>query len=236
MTFKIFVGFEPSTALSYWVLRASIKSYWPEAEVVPIVQTGCRLRLEYSRPPDPLASTEFTYTRFLTPYLAGYEGWALFMDSDMLVRGDLRELLTVTTEPGVALACVQHDHQPVETRKMRQGTHAAAQTQYPRKNWSSLILFNCEHLACRSLTPEVVSTAVPSYLHQFGWVDDDDVKSLPTKFNWLEGWNNLEDDPDPLVVHFTRGIPGIHDGCADLPFADEYLALVGERPELIDTF
>lgn len=167
----------------------------------------------HGRPFDPLASTEFTYTRFLTPYLSGYEGWSLFMDCDMICLADISEVFDMADER-FAVMCVQHDYEPEETVKMGN----KAQTVYPRKNWSSLMLFNNKR--CDILTPYVVNTASPDWLHQMKWAGDD-IGEIPEEWNYLEGHSTCR---YPRLVHYTRGIPGIHEGFADAAFSEEYLA------------
>jgi hypothetical protein len=98
---------------------------------------------------------------------------------------------------------VQHDYRPTEKTKM----DGAVQTVYPRKNWSSLMLFNCEHPSVRRLTPEVVNRESGAYLHRFQWVADEDIGALPVEWNWLEGWNQKPAQGTPKAVHFTRGGP-----------------------------
>jgi len=171
-------------------------------EVIPIKLDELRARGLYRRDSDPLASTEFTYSRFLTPALAGFKGWALFCDCDFLWLADVAELRAFT-QSDKAVYCVQHDYRPTETTKM----DGAVQTVYPRKNWSSLMLFNCEHGSVRRLTPDVVNRESGAYLHRMQWVADADIGALPVDWNWLEGWNEMPPRGTPKAVHFTRGGP-----------------------------
>jgi hypothetical protein len=174
--------------------------------VTPIKLDDLRGRGLYARGEDPLASTEFTYSRFFTPALANYSGWALFCDCDFLWLADIAKLAAVTREPeaaGKAVYCVQHDYRPTETTKM----DGAMQTVYPRKNWSSLMLFNCEHPAVKALTPELVNRETGAYLHRMQWAKDENIGELPVTWNWLEGWNEKPAKGTPNVVHFTRGGP-----------------------------
>lgn len=219
---KIYIGFEPHAAAAYWIQRASILRYHPDARVVPLVQQLLRMQGIYQRPIDPKAATEFTYTRFLVPHLQGYQGRALFMDGDMLVRGPLTDLFN-SMDPYAAVGVVKHDHRPNERYKMLRDVDGSIETKvqevYPRKNWSSLMLFNCMHPACRRLSPAFVNTAEPAILHRFNWVNDADIHEFDPRWNWLEGWNK---EPNPSIVHFTRGIPGIHDGYSEVPYSEEY--------------
>lgn len=201
--FRIYIGWDKREPEAYDVAESSLKrnASIPVA-VEPIKLDDLIKRGLYTRDVDPLASTEFTYSRFLTPTLAGFEGWALFCDSDFLWLGDVAGLLEYTKTPK-AVYCVQHDYTPKETTKM----DGAVQTAYPRKNWSSLMLFNCEHPAVRTLTPELVNRESGAYLHRMQWVKDEDIGALPTEWNWLEGWNEKPKTGAPKAVHYTRGGP-----------------------------
>ena len=201
--FRVFIGWDQREPEAYEVAKYSlVRRASVPVEVVPIKLDELRARGLYARDVDPLASTEFTYSRFLTPTLAGFNGWALFCDCDFLWLGDVGELLGYT-QSAKAVYCVQHDYRPRETTKM----DGAVQTVYPRKNWSSLMLFNCDHDAVRALAPEVVNRESGAYLHRMQWVADADIGALPVDWNWLEGWNEKPALGTPKAVHFTRGGP-----------------------------
>lgn len=201
--FRIFIGWDQREPQAYDVAKFSLerRASVPVA-VTPIKIDPLRERGLYYRTEDPLASTEFTYTRFLTPALAGFEGWALFCDCDFLWLGDIAGLLPYT-QSAKAVFCVQHDYVPKEATKM----DGAVQTVYPRKNWSSLMLFNCAHPSVRTLTPDCVNTRTGAYLHRMQWAADADIGALPVTWNWLEGWNEKPASGLPHAVHFTRGGP-----------------------------
>jgi hypothetical protein len=201
--FRVFVGWDRREPIAYDVARFSLQRRASiPVSIVPIKINEMRAKGMYWREQDPLASTEFTYSRFLTPALADFEGWALFCDCDFLWLGDIAGLAEYTKSPK-AVYCVQHDYTPKETTKM----DGAAQTCYPRKNWSSLMLFNCDHPSVKKLTPEVVNTESAAFLHRMQWADDADIGSLPVEWNWLEGWNEKPAAGTPKAVHFTRGGP-----------------------------
>jgi hypothetical protein len=201
--FRIYIGWDRREPEAYDVAKFSLERRASVAVgVEPIKQDDLQARGLYRRAADPLASTEFTYTRFLTPALAGFRGWALFCDCDFLWLGDIAGLLPYMRTPK-AVYCVQHDYTPKEAVKM----DGAVQTVYPRKNWSSLMLFNCEHPAVQQLTPDVVNRESGAYLHRMQWVADDDIGALPVEWNWLEGWNERPLQGTPKAVHFTRGGP-----------------------------
>jgi hypothetical protein len=222
--FRIYVGWDRREPEAYDVAEFSLKrrASIPLA-VVPIKLDELRAKGLYHRDQDPLASTEFTYSRFLTPALAGYRGWALFCDCDFLWLGDIAGLVEYTRALG-AVWCVQHDYTPKETTKM----DGAVQTTYPRKNWSSLMLFNCEHPSVRKLTPEVVNRETGAYLHRMQWVADEEIGSLPVTWNWLEGWNEKPERGTPNAVHFTRGGPWFANW-QNVDYGDLWLA---ERAEM----
>jgi lipopolysaccharide biosynthesis glycosyltransferase len=171
-------------------------------DVRPIKQAELREQGLYARNADPLAATEFTYTRFLTPHLAGFNGHALFCDCDFLWTGDIAELLALA-DAEKAVSCVQHDHRPPEAAKMEN----AVQTVYPRKNWSSLMLFNCAHPSVRKLDAETVNSQTGAFLHRMQWAADDEIGALPETWNWLEGWCKTASGETPKVIHYTRGGP-----------------------------
>lgn len=158
-------------------------------------------------------STDFSFNRFLVPCLNLWQGWALFCDGDFLWRGDVNELLSLRDE-SKAVQVVKHDYTPKDSVKM----DGQRQESYPRKNWSSLILWNCAHPSNRKVTPRLVNFMPGSYLHAFGWLKDEEIGALPEAFNWLEGHSTSE---NPQAVHMTRGVPSMP-GYEQIPYADEW--------------
>jgi len=142
-------------------------------------------------------SVDFTYSRFLVPYLCDYTGWALFMDCDMLVQKDISELWRLRDDK-YAVQVVKHDYKT----KVSVKHDGERQVDYPMKNWSSLMLFNCER--CKALTPEYINTATGQQLHQFQWLDDE-IGSLPIEWNWLV--DEYEYRKDVANIHYTLGGP-----------------------------
>ena len=146
-------------------------------------------------------STDFSFTRFLTPFLHRLDGWALYMDCDMYFRSDPLEIFKKYNDPKIAVYCVKHIYKPSERIKM----YGTKQIRYSRKNWSSLVMYNCSHLSNRKLTIDDVNTKPGIWLHNFLWLKDREIGSMDIKWNWLEGYSS--EKINPKVVHFTRGGP-----------------------------
>ncbi len=180
----------------------------------------------YDRLTESSFSTMFSYARFLVPILEDYRGWAMFIDCDFLFRRDVKELFDLR-EDDKAVMVVQHDHQPTEGLKMG----GVIQTGYRRKNWSSMVLWNCGHRAhmlagpFRGINTEKVNTMHPGWLHGFDWLELEQIGKLPSEWNWLEGHSNPE--ADPAGVHFTRGGPWLP-GYENVAYADEWRAMHSE--------
>lgn len=220
MALKVFIGWDSREDIAYRVARRTLLDHATiPVEVAPVKLPDLVERGLYTREIDPLASTEFTYSRFLVPHLAGFEGWALFCDCDFLFFGDVADLERYM-DPALAVVCVQHDYAPKEAVKM----DGQAQTTYPRKNWSSFMLFNCAHPSTRALTPEVVNRESGAFLHRMQWAADDEIGALPTSWNWLEGWNDPPAEGRPDAVHYTSGGPWFAD-YQDVAYADEWRAV-----------
>jgi hypothetical protein len=148
---------------------------------------------------DAPVSTEFANTRFLVPLLA-QTGWALFTDCDVVFLSDVAELFALA-DPRYAVMCVKHEYEPQESEKM----DGCVQTSYPRKNWSSVMLFNCDHPAHQNLTLSRINNAPGRDLHRFYWLADDEIGALPGEWNWLVG---VQPKPlNPKIAHFTLGGP-----------------------------
>ncbi len=198
----IFIGVDPRERAATNVLIDSLvqHSSAPLA-ITPLVTPQLEAQGLYHRARDPKQSTAFSFTRFLVPHLMGYQGWAIFMDCDMLARGDIANLWARRDEQ-FAVQCVQHEHVPGETVKFL----GEVQSTYPRKNWSSLMLLNCSR--CKALTVNYVNTATGLELHRFNWLaGDHEIGTLH------EGWNHLVGVQDPAkaegasLLHWTLGGP-----------------------------
>lgn len=227
------VGFDPREAACYAVCRHSIRRrLTAPIPVTGISMTHAREQGLYSRPTErrnaqlwdaisnaPM-STEFAITRFLTPHLAG-NGLALFMDCDIMARENVMRLFEyVQQDAPKAVWCVKHHFDPPEGVKM----DGQMQTRYARKNWSSVMLFDCDHPANERLTVDMINTLPGRDLHRFCWLKDDEIGTLPRRWNVLVGHTELdEDEGEPALVHWTNGAPCMP-GFENVPFADEYRA------------
>lgn len=163
----------------------------------------------FTRAPDPTASTEFSFSRFLVPYLCDYDGTALFVDNDCICCGDVAELFNLPMN-GLAVRVVAHDYIPTQATKF--GASGTPQAVYPRKNWSSVMLMNCSELDM--WTPEVVGTAPGARLHRFEDLHDREIGRLPAEWNVLTTpTRNMK------LLHYTEGGPWF-EGCENCPGAE----------------
>ena len=197
---RVFIGYDPREPAAYHVLSHSIlsRSSLPVA-ITPLVLAS--LSGQLWRPRHPLQSTDFSFSRFLVPHLCGHEGWALFLDCDMLFLRDIAELWALR-DPGYAVQVVQHDHAPRESSKFL----GEVQTRYPRKNWSSLMLFN--NRLCSALTRTCVNEASGLDLHQFRWVvGQNAIGGLPGEWNHLVDYVPARPVSEIANLHFTNGGP-----------------------------
>ncbi|MDX3929353.1 MAG: glycosyltransferase [Shinella sp.] len=211
---RIFVGYDSKEAVAYHVLCHSIMQHSSlPVQFSPIVLD--HLADVFTRERNPLQSTEFSFSRFLAPYLSGYKGWSIFMDCDMLARTDIAELWALRDDRYAAM-CIKHDYQPkVETKFLGQ-----TQTKYEKKNWSSLIMFN--NAKCTALSKDYVNTATGLELHQFKWLGNDDlIGGLPVEWNYLV--NEYDYNPNAKIVHFTDGGPYFDEYKND-DYAEEWFA------------
>jgi lipopolysaccharide biosynthesis glycosyltransferase len=214
----VFIGYDSREPVAYHVLAHSIlrRASIP-VSTIPVALS--QLGGIYTRARGPLESTEFSLTRFLVPYLSKYAGWAVFLDCDMLCLTDIAEVLTeVEAQPGKSLYVAPHNYTPRATTKFL----GQPQTAYPRKNWSSFMVFNTAQ--CTQLTPDYVNTASGLDLHRFSWLPDEQIGYLDLQWNWLVGeysYDPVSDTPwyaplgdgtmlykdPPKILHYTLGGP-----------------------------
>ena len=203
--FKIYIGYDSREDIAYQVAKHSIEmtSSIP-IDIVPLKLRSLRKSGVYTRANDKLASTEFTFTRFLIPYLNDYQDWALFIDCDFVAIHDIAKLVARIKDQ-YAVMCAHHDYTPTEETKM----DGQVQHQYPRKNWSSMMLINCAHPSNKVITPDVVNdeTKTGAYFHRFSWLKDSEVGQVSHEWNWLVGWYKEPKDGHPRFLHYTEGGP-----------------------------
>lgn len=215
---KIFIGFDQVESVAWHTMVHSIlaRSSRPVA-IIPV--NLANLKEVFTRQRDPKQSNEFSFNRFLVPYLSDYEGYSVFFDCDMLMRVDINEILKVIeSEPGKAVYVVKHHYEPRDDVKYLN----AVQYKYPRKNWSSVILWNCAHPANKSVTAEYVNTATGMELHRFQWLNDDQIGELDVRWNWLVGEYD-EPPADVKNVHWTVGGPYFEE-YKNADFSEEWFA------------
>lgn len=198
---NLFVGFDPREAVAYHVFCSSIiQNTSVPVQITPLVLSQLK---EFNETHDD-RSNDFVYSRFLTPYLSDFKGWAIFADGDMICQGDLKELIDMA-DPSKAVMVVKHDYQTKASQKYL----ANINENYPRKNWSSVILWNCEHPKHKMLTPDFVSKQTGKFLHRFSWLDDQEIGELPMEWNWLA--SEYKTNREAKLIHFTLGTPCFKD-------------------------
>jgi lipopolysaccharide biosynthesis glycosyltransferase len=226
----VFIGWDGREKVAYEVLKHSIEKHTTaKVRIIPLYHKELRRQGFFCRPWQIEAktgnyrdlidgkpfSTEFSHTRFLIPELMGYKGWALFMDCDMIFnRCDIRDIFALKKDRYAAM-CVKHKQNIQEKEKM----DGSPQTTYFRKNWSSFVLINCGHESNRKLTKNVVNTADGSWLHQFSWLKEEEIGSLPDEYNWIEGTSRS--NQHPKVIHYTLGGPWFA-GYQDVAFTEDW--------------
>lgn len=199
---KIFAGYDPRESDGFHVFVQSIL----DTSSIPVSITPLHLpMLKFYDDSNNTGTNAFIQSRFLIPYLCDYRGFAVFMDgADMLIRSDVAELLEYIN-PVKAVAVVKHHYNTKHPRKYIGTALENANIDYPRKNWSSVMIINCAHPSWLKVTPEYVEQADPKSLHRFEFIDDKDIAELPMDWNWLVG--EYEHNQNSKLVHYTLGIP-----------------------------
>jgi hypothetical protein len=217
---RVFIGYDDNETVAYHVLAHSILRHASQpVAITPLAKR--HMRQFYARERSAIESTDFSFTRFLVPYLSEYSGWSIFMDCDMLMTTDIAELWRLRDDR-FAVMCVKHDYVARDDVKFL----GSVQTKYEKKNWSSVMMFN--NSKCSSLTPAVVAQESGLYLHQFKWLESDDaIGGLPATWNYLVGEMTMPEVPN--LIHYTLGGPYFdsYKNCefADLWFAERELLL-----------
>ncbi len=203
LTIPIFVGYDRRERAATNVLIDSLyQNSSCSISVTPLVTDQLVKMGIYNRDRDPKQSTDFSFSRFLVPYLMNYEGWAIFMDCDMLCTEDINNLWKQRDDQ-YSIMCVKHEHIPSKQNKFL----GEVQSKYPKKNWSSMMLLNCSK--CKALTPEYVNKASGLELHRFLWLNNENlIGEISSDWNFLISVQkrNLDDDI-PKLMHWTLGGP-----------------------------
>ncbi len=194
---RITIGFDQREAVAFHTFSQSIIEHTSEpVSITPLVLGS----LPGYRETHKDGSNTFIYSRFLTPFLMQFQGWAIFVDGDMVCREDLKSLWDLRDEK-YAVMVAKHDY----VTKASQKYLGNKNENYPKKNWSSVILWNCSHAKNRILSPDFVMSKDGKFLHRFSWLDEGDIGEIPKDWNWLttEYLNNY----DAKLLHYTLGTP-----------------------------
>ena len=207
----VFIGYDPREAIAYHVCANSIIRH--SSQPVSLNPLALNLLRDYKETHTD-GSNHFIYSRFLVPHLMNYQGWAIFIDGDMILKEDINQLWNLRDETK-AVMVVKHDYKT----RMPVKYLGAKNEDYPRKNWSSVILWNCAHASNQQLTPALVETSTGAYLHRFSWLDNSEVGELPPEWNWLP--DEYGANPDAKLLHYTLGAPCFQE-FADTPQGAEW--------------
>ena len=209
---NIFVGYDSKEKAAFSTLAYSIlKNSSKPVAITPIYLEN--IKDDFVRERNNLSSTEFSFSRFIIPHLMNYQGWALFMDCDMLMKADINELWRLRDDSKAIQVC-KHNYVPKHNKKFLGHT----QTAYPKKNWSSFMLMNCKK--CTTLTPDYVNSATGLELHQFKWLESEElIGHVDVEWNHLVG--EYQYNHNAKLVHFTEGGPYFKD-YKDCHYADEW--------------
>jgi lipopolysaccharide biosynthesis glycosyltransferase len=193
----LIVGFDQREAVAYHTFCQSVI----EKSSLPVLFMPLSLHaLKGYKESHQDGSNTFIYSRFLSPYLMGYEGWAIFADGDMVCKTDIAELWD-KRDATKAVQVVKHNYQTKAPQKYLGNKNE----NYPRKNWSSLVLWNCGHPKNKILTPEFIEEHQGSFLHGFSWLNDSEIGELNMEWNWLA--IEYEENTNAKLIHYTLGTP-----------------------------
>jgi lipopolysaccharide biosynthesis glycosyltransferase len=194
---NLVVGFDQKEAIAYHVFcQSAIERSTIPLQIMPLALNLMNNYVEAKND----GSNAFIYSRFLTPSLMDFKGWAIFADGDMVCKADLAELWRIR-DLTKAVQVVKHDYKTKAPTKYLGNKNE----NYPRKNWSSLILWNCEHPKNKVLTPSFIQAQAGSFLHRFSWLNDDEIGELNSEWNWLA--IEYDENPDAKLIHYTLGTP-----------------------------
>jgi lipopolysaccharide biosynthesis glycosyltransferase len=198
---SLFVGFDQRESVAYHTfVQSVIDTTSVPVAITPLVLSALPGYAETHSD----GSNAFIYSRFLTPYLANFSGWAIFADGDMVCREDLKNLWDLRDDR-YAVMVVKHDYMTKASQKYLGNKNE----NYPKKNWSSVILWNCSHAKNQGLTPEFVMSKDGRFLHRFNWLDDSEIGEIPKEWNWLT--TEYADNYEANLLHYTLGTPCFRD-------------------------
>ena len=198
---KIYIGFDQRESVAYHTfVQSLIDNASIPLEITPLAVQNLKGYEEKHED----KSNDFVYSRFLTPFLNDYEGWAIFADGDMVCQADIQELLDLR-DNSKAIQVVKHDYKTKANQKYLGNINQ----DYPRKNWSSVILWNCAHPKHKILTQDFISNQTGKYLHRFSWIEDDEIGELPKEWNWLA--TEYPNNEQAKIIHYTLGTPCFKD-------------------------
>ena len=198
---KIYIGFDQRESVAYHTFVQSLIDH----ASIPLVITPLAVKtLKGYKEKHEDKSNDFVYSRFLTPFLNDFKGWAIFVDGDMICQTDIKELLDLR-DNSKALQVVKHDYKTKANQKYLGNINQ----DYPRKNWSSVILWNCTHPKHKILTPDFIANQTGKYLHRFSWLEDEEIGELPKEWNWLA--TEYPKNEQANIIHYTLGTPCFKD-------------------------
>jgi lipopolysaccharide biosynthesis glycosyltransferase len=197
----VFIGYDPREAAVFHVCANSIIRN--ASQPVQIIPVALNLFKDYKEIHQD-GSNHFIYTRFLVPYLMDWTGHAIFIDGDMIVRDDITKLWSMR-DPSKDVQVIKHDYRT----RMPVKYMGAKNEDYPRKNWSSVIIWNCNSFPNRRLTPDYVMKSTGKHLHRFEWLDDARIGELPIEWNWLP--DEFGPNENAKLLHYTLGAPCFHE-------------------------
>ena len=208
---NIFIGYDPREAVVFHICNNSLIRH--SSSPIAVTPLALNNLVDY-RETQHDGSNQFIYSRFLIPHLMQYKGWAIYIDGDMLLKEDIIKLWDLRDE-SKAVLCVPHNYKT----KTHEKYLGAKNSDYPRKNWSSVVLWNCSHPVNRIMTPDFVMQSTGAQLHRFSWIDDSLIGKLPIEWNWLP--DEFGSNEEAKLLHWTLGAPCFHE-YATVPMAEEW--------------
>ena len=208
---KIFIGYDVNETIAYHVCVNSLIRH--SSSLLSLTPLALNNLSNYTESHTD-GSNSFIYSRFLVPKLMNYTGWALYIDGDVIVQEDIVKLWNLR-DKSKAVLCVHHNYKTKQIKKYL----GFKNENYPRKNWSSVVLWNCNHPENRILTLDYVASASGSTLHRFKWLKDELIGELPSHWNWLP--DEFGENHEASLLHYTLGVPCFSDS-SNTPMASKW--------------